>query len=55
MKKIHGIITGHDKIFTRNCNLSQTNTQEGWQDIVLRKLMDFFIQMPISKAHNDKK
>lgn len=55
MKKIHDIITGHDKIFSRNCNLSQTNTQEGWQDIVLRKLMDFFIQMPISKAYNDKK
>lgn len=33
----------------------QLNTQEGWQDIVLKKLMGFFIQMPISKAHNDKK
>lgn len=33
----------------------QLNTQEGWQDIVLKKLTDFFIQMPISKAYNDKK
>lgn len=33
----------------------QLNTHEGWQDIVLKKLMDFFFQRPISRTHNGKK